>query len=412
MAKICIVDGYSTARFMLAALRERGIDCVHLRSQADPPAVYVRSFNADDYEADLGWIPEQSDAVLALKRLRVDRVIAGTESGVSLADSLAYHLGLPSNRIERVHARRDKFAMALALRTAGLDAPECCLVTSHEPAVSWFAGRDGRPVVVKPRASAGTDQVRICRTADEVADACRAVLDNRDFFGAHNSTVLLQELLAGEEFCVNTASVDGVHKVAGMWRSVKTIGPGGHPLYDFQEPVTVSDTMPRMVIDYIRRVLTALGIENGAAHSEVMLTERGPVLIETGARLIGGVLPRISHEYSGISHVHLTTLSLADPRSFKFFADMDVRWSRAVRYVSLINNADGVAGPGAWQDRLQSLPTFQGLGSRIKPGAPLPRTHNLATAPGFVYLVAERQADVLRDHERIREMEQDGIYLT
>jgi biotin carboxylase len=412
MTRICIVDGYSTARYLVERLRERGVECVHLRSQADPPAVYVRSFNAANYVRDLEWIAASEDAVRALKEIDVDWVVAGTESGVCLAESLSHRLGLPGNRIELADARRDKFTMAKALRAAGLDAPESGLVGTPDAGVAWFADRSNRPVVVKPRSSAGSDQVRICRTAAEVADACRAVLDSRDFFGAANGTALVQELLRGEEFFVNTVSLDGVHKVAEMWRYYKKVAAGGHPLYDYEKPMTVADRVPATILDYVRRALTALGIENGAAHSEVMLTERGPVLIETGARLGGGMLPGVSEKYSGMSQVLLNTLSLTDRDAFDSFADSAVRWSGVVRYVALINDDDGVAGPGAWQDRLRSLPTFEGLASRIGPGAPLPRTRDLASAPGFVYLVSASEQDVIRDQERIRSMERDGIYLT
>lgn len=412
MTKICIVDGYSTSRFMVDELRQRGADCVHVRSQTDPPAIYLRAFDTSAYVSDLGWFSEPENAARILKELGVDRVIAGTESGVSLADSLGHMLGLPSNRIELVDARRDKFVMAETLRVANLDAPECRLAATPDAGVDWFVSGSHRAVVVKPRASAGTDQVRVCQTTTEVADACRAVLDSRNLFGEPNHTVLLQEFLQGEEFYVNTVSLDGVHKVAEMWRSVKTMVPGGHPLYDFEQPVTVTDPIPAAITGYIRRVLTALGIENGAGHSEVMLTERGPVLIETGARLGGGVLPRVSTQYSGMSHVLLTTLSLTDQGAFESFEDSAVCWSRVVRYVSLINNRHGVAGPGAWQDRLRALDTFDGLATRVAPGAPLQRTHDLASAPGFVYLVSEHERDVVRDYAQIRRLEQEEIYLT
>jgi hypothetical protein len=35
-------------------------------------------------------------------------------------------------------------------------------------------------------------------------------------------------------------------------------------------------------------VLDALGVRNGCAHTEIMLTPRGPRLIESGARPVGG----------------------------------------------------------------------------------------------------------------------------
>ncbi|MFF9032131.1 hypothetical protein [Streptomyces iakyrus] len=61
--KIAIVDGYSTGSILVNKLRERGVECVHLRSQEAPPARLLPSFVPDYYAADLGWFPDLDDAV-------------------------------------------------------------------------------------------------------------------------------------------------------------------------------------------------------------------------------------------------------------------------------------------------------------------------------------------------------------
>lgn len=95
------------------------------------------------------------------------------------------------------------------------------------------------------------------------------------------------------------------------------------------------------VVHYTRQAITALGIVDGAAHTEVMLTARGPVLIETGARLMGSTQPRLHAEYSGTSHVHLLALALTEPEAFARFPDDDIRWSRRIRQVYLNNKRAG-----------------------------------------------------------------------
>lgn len=409
---ISIIDGYSTSRFLVKELRQRGVECIHVRSQQIPPAAYLRSFDASDYTRDLGWSADLEETVTALKGLGVERVIAGTESGVRLADILNHQLDLPGNRIELIDARRDKAAMACALREAGLDAAEDFLTDTPEDAVTWFRSRQQQAVVVKPPASAGTDNVRVCTAASEVAEACRAVLDTPDFFGNPNRLALLQEFLDGEEYYVNTVSRGGVHKVAEIWQSGKTPGPGGAPLYDFHVPVSMSEPIADTMCAYIKKVLTALGIENGAGHSELRLTDRGPVLIETGARLGGAALPQVALGFAGISHVRLLVMSLTDPEAFDAFKESGVAWSRTVRWVSLISHHEGIAGSGAWKNRFARLETYHGLVSKIGPGKLVTRTTDLASAPGFVYLVSRNAEAVEQDYARIRVLETDGLYLT
>jgi len=53
-----------------------------------------------------------------LRELGVSSVLAGSESGVELADRLCAILGTPGNGWRRSHARRDTFEMTQALRAA------------------------------------------------------------------------------------------------------------------------------------------------------------------------------------------------------------------------------------------------------------------------------------------------------
>ncbi|MFD5336607.1 ATP-grasp domain-containing protein [Streptomyces hawaiiensis] len=406
--KIAIVDGYSTGSLLVNKLRERGVECVHVRSQEVVPARLVSSFVPDYYAADLGWFSDLGDAVRALKETEVDRVVAGTECGVVLADTLAHELGLTGNEFDGVEARRDKYLMANRLAAAGLAAPVSFNTTDPEAAVEWFTTA-GSPVVVKPAASAGTDNVHICATEEEARSACEAVMRSNDYFGNPNPSAVVQKFLVGTEYIVNTVSVDGVQKVSDVWLSAKTTGPTGAPLYDYQQPLPMTAPHVAELIDYVVSAVTALGITNGAAHSEVMLTEDGPVLIETGARLMGAMLPDVIERYSGTSHVELLALALTDQEGFRAFQGSDVHWSRTVRNVWLINSRAGVSS--AWHDRFCGLPAFDRLVTGVREGAQMRRTVDMATSPGFISLVADTEAELDRDQLAIRSMESTGLYV-
>lgn len=409
--RIAVVDGYSTARFLVEELARRGAECVHLRSQAEFAEAYTRGFDPEAYLADLGYVEEQAKAVAALAELAVDAVVAGTESGVVLAEALGHELGLPANEAGSVWARRDKFEMARRVRAAGLRAPRGHLCGTRDEAARWFESHGG-PVVVKPLTSWSTDGVRVCQSAGEVLDACDRVLGGRDRQGEINRFVLVQEFLEGDEYIVNTVTVDGEHKVSDVWRSLKGDGPGGAPVYDHLEPVPRGDEAGEQVIAYAKQVITALGIVNGAGHSEVMLTPDGPVLIETGARLMGSTLPWLSARYSGTSHMHLLALALTDRAGFAAFRDTEVRWSHHVRGVYLVNEREGVSRSTRWQREMESLETFVALNSSITPGGAVAQTVDLATSPGFVYLASESSAAIERDCEFIRSLERAGVYLS
>lgn len=406
--KIAIVDGYSTGRHLVEKLLERGVECVHLRSQELPPAKLAPSFVPDHYSADLGHIPDLGDAVSALKGLGVDRVVAGAECGVVLADTLSHELGLPGNEFATVRARRDKYAMADCLAEAGLAAPEGVITTDVDAAVEWF-GRTGARVVVKPTESAGTDNVHICDTADQVRAACSAVLSGRDYFDNPNPTALVQKYLVGTEYTVNTVSVGGVQKVSDVWLSKKTFGPTNAPLYDYMQTLPLTAPEVEEVVSYVLKAVTALGITNGAAHSEVMLTADGPVLIETGARLMGAIPPDTCERHSSTSHAELLATSLTDPAAFADFDDRSVRRDRAVRVLWLINHRPGVST--SWRDRFSTLPTLDRFITAAEEGTQLLPTVDMATSPGLVSLAAETDVELDRDTAVVRSMEAEGLYL-
>lgn len=408
--KIAIVDGHSTGRALVKALRDRGSSCVHVRSSPDMPDYFTRGFRADDYATVLGDEGDTGELAAALTALGVRRVVAGTESGVILADTLTHLMGIPGNRYDTVAARRDKALMARTAAAAGVTTPRGETFTDHADAVAWFASQALREAVVKPVSSAGTDNVRFCRTAAEVRRACEAVLNSADLYGNPNTVALVQERVHGIEYYVNTVSHNGVHRVAELWRYTKRAGPAGYPVYDYEEPVNVASREAAPLRAFVAKVLNALGVVSGAAHTEVMLTDRGPVLIESGARLGGGTTPTIVEKLSGISQTALLADTLIDPARLAKFDDEAIRWSKAVRNVALVNHVAGRARSLSWTARIEELPTLVGLTHGVMVGAHLPKTTDLINSPGYVYLAAEDPEEAARDYRALRAMEAEGLY--
>ncbi|MFC1417845.1 ATP-grasp domain-containing protein [Streptacidiphilus cavernicola] len=406
-----IVDGYSTGRFLVGQLRDSGAECVHVASQSDMPAYFSSSHDPSNYIADLGHDADPRRTADRLRELGVSAVLPGTESGVLLADRLGDLLGTPGNDPALSEARRSKPLMAETALAAGVRAPLGLRVDSPAQARAWCVERGVTEAVVKPVDSAGSDNVHFCGSPDEVAEATAVVLAGHNLYGARNVTALVQERVFGPEFYANTVSVDGEHKIAEMWRYTKRLGPGMSPVYDYEEPVPVGADEYRQVSAHVRGALTALGIRNGAAHTEVILTAEGPVLIETGARLGGATTPWLVEKFCGVSQTRLLTTALVDPSAFRGFDDSRVAWSEHVRNVSFINPVAGVARSDDWRTWLGSLPSCAEVVSGVAVGQTVPVTVGLTVSPGFAYLVSDRAADVERDYALLRAHEEQGLYL-
>ncbi|MYZ38138.1 MULTISPECIES: ATP-grasp domain-containing protein [unclassified Streptomyces] len=406
---IAIVDGYSTGAALARRLRQLGQRCVHVKSQTHPNAHLARTFEADAYTTDLGYTEDLHTVSEQLAALGVTRVTAGSESGVTLAERLSLDLGLPANTAEQLAARRDKHLMAQAARAAGIATPRATVATSPEEAGAWFAASGLKEAVVKPLKSAGTDNVRFCGSAKEVEAACTSVLAARTIFGHANHAALVQERLAGTEYYVNTVSYEGHHRVAETWRYTKRVGASSTPVYDYEEPVAATTQEARILREFTFAVLDALGIRSSPAHTEIMLTDRGPVLIETGARLGGATAPAVVERYCGASQTALAASTLVNPQSLLGFDDTQIIWTRTLRNVDFVNHHHGKADHRAVQ-KIAALPSVVAIYSSVNPGELLAPTDDLLSSPGYAYFAAEERHIVERDYARLRAWEHEGLH--
>jgi biotin carboxylase len=408
--RIAITDAFSIANTLAVRLREGGASLIHVLSAPDIPPFFTRSFRAENFDLDLGYIADTDLVADRLARWGVDRVIPGSESGVLLADLLTDRLQTPGNRPGNSAARRDKSLMGECVAAAGLATAAGRAFTSAEEAVAWYADAGLAEAVVKPIDSAGTDNVWFCHDVPSVAAACRSVLSRSNVYGEQNRKVLVQARLHGVEYYVNSVSHEGVHRTPEIWRYIKRPGATGSPVYDYEETVPACSAEAAALRQFTYAVLDALGITSSAAHTEIMLTDQGPVLIETGARLGGATIPHIVEKYSGVCQAGLYAAALLDPERLAAFDDQRVRWSATVRLVSLINRIPGEVRSLDWVARLEAVPSVVAVATSAASGAWLAATTFLANSPGYVYLAAQDPAEVERDYATIRGLEEQGLF--
>ncbi len=402
--RVAVVDADVRGRPIPSALRALGLDTVLVRSQ-NPP-VYLAGSGAADVRHD-GDLAATS---AALATLGVGFVVAGQESGVLLADELSAALGTPGNGMSRPRARRDKYEMARAVQDAGLAVAASFATPSGLDAAAWAEGLGSWPVVLKPLASAGTDNVRICHSAEQVAREHAAIMASTDRYGLRNETVLAQEYLHGEEYFVNTVSRDGVHHLVEVWRYHKRAIAGGRWMYDYEEPVRLDGPGVAGLVDYALAVLDALEIRNGAAHTEVMLTPTGPVLVECGARMGGSHNPDVVSRCIGTNQIECLALAIARPAEVIERRLPTYQPRSYLRYVTLISPDDGVVPDVDGFAAVRELPSFLEMVLTTPAGRPAPRTVDLATSMGYVYLDSDDPEQVEVDYKRLRDLEENGLY--
>jgi L-amino acid ligase len=197
--------------------------------------------------------------------------------------------------------------------------------------------------------------------------------------------------------------------VLEIWRSVKRSVEGTR-IYDFQDLRSSDDGDYTVVRDYVLRVLDAIDLRWGPTHTEVILTHDGPRLVEVGARLAGSISPSTSLLATGQNQIVSTVRAFLDPEGFLAETPQPLPLRRHCRGVSLISPRTGILARDLDWRRFERLSSFHGLRRLVAEGDRLPRTTDLFSRPGGLYLVHE-DADVIeRDYHEIRRWEVDDLY--
>lgn len=405
--KCAIVDAYGIGRFLPAALRRYGVEPIHVRSQF--PDVHL-SYQPEDFEIDIEHTGDVEATAARLRELGVGFVVAAMESGVLLADALSAAAGTPGNGMSDPGSRRDKHLMVRAVQRAGLAVADSFASASAEEVVAWARQRDKWPVVLKPVASAGMDNVHFCHHAEDIRVAHASILAASDRYGRHNETALAQGFLDGDEYFVNTVSREGSHHIVEIWRYRKHQIDSNRSMVSNEHPVPFDDPEAKQVGEYALGVLDALEIRNGAAHTEIMLTAQGPALVECGARLGGAHLPDIVTRSIGTNQVDLLALAIARPEEVTAGRLPTYELRNHVRFMNLIVPRDGVIPDEQGWAPVRALESFLELIVTQEPGRRIERTVDLATSPGYMYLSNDDPDRLEADYERVRELERTGLY--
>lgn len=226
----------------------------------------------------------------------IDHVVSFSETDQDKAPAIAGRLGLNAvHSSETIGNVYDKFRMRQVLAGAGIDQTRSDLVSDLDD-VRSFAAEHGYPVILKPRTGTASLGVSLIRSPDELEAAFAWAFASDEPW---NGELIVEQFLDGPEFSVECFSEDGAHVVMAVTQ--KSTGSvhfveSGHVL-----PAPIPGELRRRLGDYVLAALTALGVRSGPTHSEVILTEGGPAMVETHVRLGGDEIPELICDVFGLN---------------------------------------------------------------------------------------------------------------
>lgn len=345
--------------------------------------------------ADIGAVRD------ACVRLRDTDGLAGVASSseyfVATAAEVATRLGLPAADAGALTCCRDKSTQRTVLAGAGVPVPGFVAVTDPGEAVA-AAEALGYPVVVKPTTGSGSAGVRLGADAAAVAAHAGRLLDTAvDERGRPvPGRILVEEYIPGAEFSVETFDDTVVAVIAKRLGAEPHFVEVGH---DF--PAPVSGAVRAALGEHTRHALKALGLGWGAAHTELRLGPRGPVVIEVNPRLAGGMLPAVVAAGTGVDLV-AAVVRRAAGRPVEI-GPVAPHAHVAIRF-AVAGSAGTVTAIGGLA-AARAVPGVRSVAATVPVGSTVDITHSFrdrigyaiaaATDPGAAATAAERAAALL-----------------
>ncbi|HMF94593.1 MAG TPA: hypothetical protein VKE96_09875 [Vicinamibacterales bacterium] len=249
------------------------------------------------------------------RRHAIDRVAALDDFDVELAAMIRDHLQVSGMGRTTASRFRDKLAMRIAARGAGIPVPEFTATFNDESVNAW-AARVPPPWVLKPRSSAAAIGIRKVRSHEELWPALHAAGDGR-------SNTVLEQFVAGDVYHVDSIVWNGAVVFATAFKYGRPPMEIAHEGGLFITRRLADDSEEGAALLALNRRLQAmLGLQRGVSHSEFIRAggageaggaggaevrlqpDRGFVFLETSARVGGAFIVDTIEAATGINLWH------------------------------------------------------------------------------------------------------------
>ena len=386
-----------------------GLECVVLLSSPQRAGLWqhkwrrVLSDNViAEHVIDREKLDELADELTSAHPEGFFGIVAWDETHILLAADVNERLGLDWNTREVIERFRDKALMKAHLReVGGVRVNRSATVDDEVAALRFQESVDAWPVVVKPSGGAGSMSVYFADDENALRDAVQAVRERG------LGDVLLEEFVGGEEFAVNgLADHAGDVLVTDVWRYDKRDIGGRRNLYWETLKIGTDEDPFLDVAAYAQKVVQALGLRRSPFHMEVKVDDRGPCLIEVGARFAGGnqvgMASRLHrHSLFELAACHYLDDIRISPRDvdYEHYDAMSARILSGVQdeEIERVARVVGLA-------EVEALPSFAGTGMLRRPGMRVPVSRDVNSKAWEVYLLHPDPEQVAADAEAAREL--------
>lgn len=280
LKKIMIVGGGELQLPLIEAARKEGYQVLVVDMDEQAPGMALAHVKGIISTID-------ADKILDFAlRQKIDGIAtAATDFPIRSVARVADEMRLRGISSETALKATDKWLMRKCLKEAGVAVPEFFLIKSFNDLCLAAEGLDaGKEYIVKPVDNSGSRGVFFIEDIKDLTKL-KEIFDYSKRY-TRSGNLILEEYMRGDEMSVETFSIDGACKVLQLTDKVTDKEPYFVEKMHIQ-PSKYQGEMKALIIEEVKKALQALGVKEGPAHTEVMVTREGPKIVEVGARTAG-----------------------------------------------------------------------------------------------------------------------------
>ena len=244
-----------------------------------------------DYEGNLKISSEENiDGIMTLC----------SETAIPVVAKISSKLGLPGFSERTAYAATNKGAMREAMLQQDVAMSPFIMATSLHQAIE-FAQKISPPWVVKPSDSSGQRGTTFVNNIKDIPEAFEFAVKYSD-----DKTALIDQFIDGPEINVTALLDKGKIKFLSLSNRVTLGAPNFGIAVRHIAPVHLDSEGQKQIMDMSIKAIRAIGLENGIAYPQILMSKDGPRFVEIAVRIPGGHMREVAMHLSGIDMIKTT----------------------------------------------------------------------------------------------------------
>ncbi len=260
-----------------AIIKARELGLYVIAVDIDPKAV---GFKYSDESLLISTIDTERVVKSAYEKKIHGIMTLATDMPMKTVAATAKKLNLPSISVETAEWTTNKYMMRERLALGNIPIPEYYKITDLNE-FRLISNHFVSPFIVKPADNSGSRGVFLVRSKSEVE---AAYYHAKKY--SRNGEIIMEEFMKGNEVSVETISINGQVHILAITDKLTT-GPPFFVEMGHSQPAEFDFPVLEKIKEIARNAILTLGITDGPSHTEIIVTENGPKIVEIGARLGG-----------------------------------------------------------------------------------------------------------------------------